>query len=72
MQDYTIKIRNGKAYLNGNRELISSSDAAKMLNRSRARVSQLIEMDRLHSYQIGHVVFVLLDDVIAYGEGLEA
>lgn len=66
-KDYIVSVTSaGKVYLNGNTELITSVEAANMLQVSRARISQLISDNRLHGYKLKALLLVPVDDLAAY------
>lgn len=66
-KDYIVSVTSaGKVYLNGNTELITSVEAATMLQVSRARISQLISDNRLRGYKLKALLLVPVDDLMAY------
>ena len=66
-KDYIVSVTSaGKVYLNGSTELITSVEAATMLQVSRARISQLISDNRLHGYKLKALLLVPVDDLMAY------
>lgn len=66
-QNYIVSVTSeGKIYLNGNTELITSVEASDMLGVSRARVSQLISENRLRGFKLKALLLVPVDDILTY------